>query len=132
MRNLALLDALRVADPIAALAFGGDGCSGSGCFLVTYPGSGRDLRVIASTNDGWDHVSVSLPNRCPNWAEMEHVKRLFFRDDEAAMQLHVPPSDHVNFHPYCLHLWRPQHAEIPRPPARLVGAPPETVKGGAA
>lgn len=131
MRNLALLDAYRVADPIASIAFGGDGCSGSGCFIIPFACSNRELRVIASTDEGWDHVSVSLPNRCPNWAEMEHVKRLFFRDGETAMQLHVPPADHVNHHPYCLHMWRPQQADIPRPPAQLVGAPPQSTEGGA-
>jgi len=65
------------------------------------------MRVMASAGMGWDHVSISRQNRCPNWPEMEHIKRLFFRDDETAMQLHVPPSDHISIHPYCLHLWRP-------------------------
>ena len=37
-----------------------------------------------------------------------------------AMQLHVPPRDHVNIHPNCLHLWRPQFAMIPRPEAWMV------------
>ena len=80
------------------------------------------LRVISSTGEGWDHVSVSLRDRCPTWDELEHVKRLFFRDDEVAMQLHVPPSQHVNVHPYCLHLWRPNDGrEIPLPPSIMVG-----------
>lgn len=81
------------------------------------------LRVIASRGLGWDHVSVSLSNRTPTWDEMEFVKRLFFERDEVAMQLHVPPREHVNNHPYCLHLWRPQAGEIPRPPADMVGVP---------
>jgi hypothetical protein len=79
------------------------------------------LRVIASNGLGWDHVSVSLPYRTPTWAEMELVKRAFFRDHETALQYHVPSADHINYHPYCLHLWRPHHAAIPRPPAKLVG-----------
>jgi hypothetical protein len=54
---------------------------------------------------------------------MDHVKRLFFRDEETAMQLHVPPADHVNNHPHCLHLWRPQDIEIPRPHVEFVGDP---------
>lgn len=86
--------------------------------------NGRVLRVIASAGEGWDHVSVSLPDRTPTWAEMEHVKRLFFKDDETAMQLHVPPAEHINCHPHCLHLWRPHDVAIPRPPAIFV-APPE-------
>lgn len=82
---------------------------------------GVSLRIIATINDGWDHVSVSTQHRCPTWDEMEFVKREFFHPHETAMQLHVPPSDHVNIHPYCLHLWRPNDGrEIPRPPAELV------------
>jgi hypothetical protein len=104
-----------------------------------------ELAIIASNGMGWDHVSVSRADRCPTWDEMELVKRLFFKDDECAMQLHVPPSDHINCHPNCLHLWRPQTADeiaivkltwgdewpqgypdkspgvIPRPPAICVG-----------
>jgi hypothetical protein len=52
------------------------------------------------------------------------MKRLFFREDETAMQLHVPATDHINCHPHCLHLWRPTEVEIPRPPAIMVGPPP--------
>lgn len=91
----------------------------NGWFVV--PFNGVKLRVIQSDGLDWDHVSVSLPNRCPTYDEMEHVRKLFFRDDETVMQLHVPVKDHRNVHQFCLHLWRPQHAEIPRPPAHLVG-----------
>lgn len=79
------------------------------------------LRIIASWVSGWDHVSVSLPDRTPTWDEMERVKRAFFKPEETAYQLHVPPSDHINCHPYCLHLWRHHHSEIPMPPAFMVG-----------
>lgn len=66
------------------------------------------LRCIASCGQGWDHVSVSLFNRCPTWAEMDQVKRLFFEDEEVAMQLHVNGKSKINLHPFVLHLWRPQ------------------------
>lgn len=119
MRNLNLLDIYRDASPSVRDRFGTIGDESSGAFMI--PFEGRDLRVVASSGDGWDHVSVSLSNRTPNWREMEHIKRLFFRDDETAMQLHVPPSDHISVHPYCLHLWRPNDGrEIPRPPAWMV------------
>lgn len=114
-----LLAALRDAEWEAR--FGGPGDEGNGCFKVKSPIDNGELRVLASSGMGWDHVSVSRANRCPNWPEMEHVKHLFFRDNETAMQLHVPPSDHINCHPHCLHLWRPQDAEIPRPPGFMVG-----------
>lgn len=119
MRPLSLLNVFR--DRAWERRFGGEGDDHGGCFKVKSPIDGGDLSIIASTGMGWDHVSVSRPNRCPNWPEMEHVKRLFFRDSETAMQLHVPPADHINCHPHCLHLWRPHDLEIPRPPAFMVG-----------
>lgn len=103
--------------------YGSYGDHETGVFHIPHPRTGVTLKVIASAGLGWDHVSVSLPNRCPNWPEMEHVKRSFFLPHETAMQLHVPPSDHISFHPFCLHLWRPQNLDIPRPPSDLVGAP---------
>jgi hypothetical protein len=69
-------------------------------------------------------VSVSLKNRCPNWQEMCFVKDLFWEDSEVVMQLHVAKSEHINCHPYCLHLWRPQHHQIPLPPSDTVGPKP--------
>lgn len=41
---------------------------------------GAKLTVIASAGEGWEHVSVSTPVRCPTWDEMEFVKRMFFED----------------------------------------------------
>ena len=111
MRNLSLLQ--------AQLLPGWDNA-----WQFASPKTGEVLRVIATEGDGWDHVSVSLHNRVPTWEEMEFVKRLFFKDDEYAMQLHVPPAKHINCHPNCLHLWRPQHRSIPIPDPKLVGATP--------
>lgn len=79
------------------------------------------LKVIACSAEGWEHVSVSLPNRCPTWEEMCFIKDLFWSDDEAVMQLHPRRADYVNNHPYCLHLWRPLDAAIPLPPSEMVG-----------
>lgn len=93
----------------------------NGMFLIPSAADGADLRVIATTGAGWDHVSVSRDNRCPTWAEMEQIAALCFRDGEAAMQLHVPAIDHVNLHPYCLHWWRPTNGKLPRPPKWMVG-----------
>jgi hypothetical protein len=39
---------------------------------------------------------------------MDAIKRLFFHDTETVMQLHVARTSHINLHPFCLHLWRPQ------------------------
>ena len=87
------------------------------CFIkdnITY-------RVIASWGAGWDHVSVSLVDRCPTWEEMCWIKDLFFEPEECVMQLHPPKSRYVNCHPYCLHLWKPHRHTIPLPPTEFVG-----------
>lgn len=124
MRDLRELD--RYRDRAGAIAWAGwAGDETCGMFTVPSPTDGRDLKVIAASGEGWDHVSVSRPTRCPNWPEMEHVKRLFFLDDETAMQLHVPTSQHISIHPYCLHIWRPHEGSIPLPPAYMVGLPSE-------
>lgn len=99
-----------------------------GFFFVRSDVDGHPLKIIASAWMGgeppadppWDHVSISRKDRCPTWEEMEQVKRLFFKPDEVAMQLHVPPTDHISVHPYCLHIWRPCDVAIPMPPAWMV------------
>lgn len=120
MRNLREIDSYRNCSPAVLRMYGNSGDETCGVFNVPFPRTGVVLNIIASSGLGWDHVSVSLPNRCPNWPEMEHVKRMFFLPDETAMQLHVPPSDHISYHPNCLHIWRPHNQEIPRPPADMV------------
>lgn len=121
MRNLRLLDQYRRTDKAVINHFGWAGDEGNGAFEVPSPIDKAPMMVVVSNGDGWEHVSVSRMNRCPNWPEMEHVKRLFFRNDETCMQLHVPETDHISFHPNCLHIWRPTGVEIPRPPSWMVG-----------
>ena len=121
MRNLYLLNKYRVTSGPAISYYGQAGDDTCGAFSVPSPIDGGALMVIASSGGGWDHVSVSRRNRCPNWPEMAHIKKLFFREDETVMELHVPASDHITDHDNCLHLWRPQEVDIPRPPFWMVG-----------
>lgn len=95
----------------------GDGHNGA----YEFPHRGCIMRVVSSDGEGWDHVSVSLAARTPTWEEMDTIKDLFFDEEEAVMQLHPPRSQWINNHPYCLHLWRPQAADIPMPPGWMVG-----------
>jgi hypothetical protein len=93
-----------------------------GAFIV--PFRGVRLRVISSGSDeehGWEHVSVSLNGRCPTWPEMQHVKELFWRDDECVVQFHPPADRYINQHPHCLHMWRRIGSEVELPPLELVG-----------
>lgn len=74
MFNLHLLDRYRFFHP----KMGWEGDSTCGAFSIPSPIDGAPLMVIASQGAGWDHVSVSRVNRCPNWPEMEKIRRLFF------------------------------------------------------
>lgn len=121
MRNLDLLNKFRRTDTGIRAHYRSIGDRTCGAFTMPSPVDSGELCIVASSGEGWDHVSVSRPNRCPNWPEMDHIKRLFFKDEEAAMQLHVPPSENISVHPFCLHLWRPHKTEIPRPPSWMVG-----------
>lgn len=91
----------------------------TGAFMIPMQ-SGKWATVVASDGLGWEHVSVSLPNRCPNWEEMCIIKSLFWDPEEAVMQIHPKDSEYVNNHPYCLHLWRPSWG-VQTPPLELVG-----------
>ncbi len=86
------------------------------------------LRVIATNGEQWEHVSVSLQNRCPTWQEMCHIKEIFWNDDETVIQYHPAKEDYVNYHSYCLHIWKPMNQEIPKPPTILIGPKNETRK----
>lgn len=100
----------------------------NGHFLVPGP-EGHKLFCVVSDGCGWDHVSVSVrsniigatkPPRFPTWTEMEHIKRLFFRDDEVAVQIHPTKASYVN-NAEALHIWRSQDAVYPLPPIGMVG-----------
>jgi hypothetical protein len=90
------LDQLRVSGPAGA---------NCGAFQL------GPLRFVVADGGGWDHVSVSCARRLPTWDEMDSVKRIVFRDDEVAMQLHISDARKVDLCRYCLHLWRPQTAD---------------------
>lgn len=121
MRNLHELDRYRRVDRDVIRFYGWVGDEACGVFEVPSVTDRKPMMVIASSGEGWEHVSVSRKNRCPNWPEMDQIKRMFFRDDETVMQLHVPVADHISVHDNCLHLWRPVDGAIPRPPGWAVG-----------
>lgn len=90
----------------------------NGMFLI-----GTATIIIATDQGGWEHVSVSLQRvaRCPTWEEMCAVKAMFWDPEDAVAQFHPPASAHVNYHPYCLHLWREVGQEFVLPPSWMVG-----------
>lgn len=65
-------------------------------------------RVIVSTadHDGaeWTHASISHPDVMPSYDELVLLHRAVF-GGRWAYQVFAPPSEHVNIHPFALHLW---------------------------
>lgn len=98
-----------------------DSYGNNGAFLINMKGCRYKILVIASNGEGWEHVSVSLSYRTPNWEEMCYIKSLFWDEEDCVVQYHPPKSEYVNFHPFVLHMWRPTNQEIPRPPSIMVG-----------
>lgn len=85
----------------------------SGCFYL--PLDNSLFQVIASTQLGWEHVSISNDERCPTFSEMVAIKEMFFNSGEIAFQIHPKKENYVNFHENCLHLWRPTKTNVPVP-----------------
>lgn len=97
-----------------------------GAYQISFPGEARGICIIASNGFGWEHVSVSFgrgSTKTPSWDTMCKVKDLFWDEETTVMQIHPPRSKWVNYHPGCLHLWRPLHPTppIPEPHWSMVG-----------
>jgi hypothetical protein len=121
MKDLTYLDKYRIPIPEVCLEGSGElDLRHNGAFAFAI--KGVYVHVLAARDRGWQHVSVSCGDRTPTWEEMSTVKKMFFEDHEVVMQLHVAIEDHINIHPYTLHLWRPisKLKKIPLPPKDLV------------
>ena len=96
--------------------------------LVTYvrgyffdPVTQKRWFFIFTKSLGWEHLSISQPNKTPTWDVMCRVKDIFWRGDEACVEYHPKEEDYVNMHEHCLHIWRPYLDELPTPPPIMVG-----------
>ena len=83
--------------------------------------TGKWLNFIFSYQLGWEHLSVSMPNKTPTWDQMCIMKNIFWNEDEACVQYHPRKDDYVNMHSHCLHIWKPTDEYLPIPPSILVG-----------
>jgi len=103
----------------------------NGAFVISSEQINFPLHVIASDQMGWEHVSVSLPHRCPTWEEMSMIKGLFWDAGDCVIQIHPAIDDYVNNHPFCLHLWRKSGTNnfYQKPPNAMVGIPDKLING---
>ena len=107
---------------ISPAGFESDSTDGNnGVFMVKSMKLKRPLRCIISDGGGWEHVSVSLPDRCPTWEEMCFIKSVFWDAEDVCIQYHPREADYVNVHSFCLHIWRPTFCSLPVPDPIMIG-----------
>jgi hypothetical protein len=89
-----------------------------GFFVLMHKGAELRMMSGGEAHEGmpWEHVSVSLHDRCPTWDEMSLVKDLFWLPTETVIQFHPPKVKHINFMEYCLHLWSRSDVVYELPP----------------
>ncbi len=56
-------------------------------------------------NKYWLHVSFSRKNRIPDYDDIIRIKKHFIGENKKAIMIFPEKENHVNLHPYCLHLW---------------------------
>ena len=110
-----ILDSKRIYSE--GLDFSHDGIKGYICIDRV------DMSFVASWGGGWEHVSVAPIKKkiTPSWEMMCKVKDIFFKPDEAVIQIHPKKDEYVNNMPNCLHLWRCTCKEMTLPPSFMVG-----------
>jgi len=72
--------------------------------------------VFGGDECGWEHLSVSPYNhkKMPSWEDLCKLKDMFWKDDEACIQIHPKKSEYVNIQKNCLHIWRNTKVELPK------------------
>ena len=60
---------------------------------------------VEEDNKQWLHLSVAHPSRMPTYKNLAYLKRHWAGDDRKCIMVFPEASMHVNFHPYCLHLF---------------------------
>lgn len=61
--------------------------------------------TVKSDDKLWYHVSFSRAKNIPTYADCLYVKEVFVGADRCAIQIFPERRYHVNFHPFCLHLY---------------------------
>lgn len=72
----------------------------------------RNIEILVSyaphpTDGGteWLHASIVRADRMPDYHDLTFLHRAVFAGGGYAYQVFAPPSQHVNIHDQCLHLW---------------------------
>ena len=78
------------------------------------------LRIAASAAlypcGAWIHASCSRVNVMPTYYDLRDLRDVVIGPERPCAQVFQVDSEHVNIHPFCLHLWAPlQAANWPLP-----------------
>lgn len=67
-------------------------------FSGMYYGFNLSATLVCTWGAGWEHVSISPTRKSytPSWDDMCRLKDVFFKDDEAVIQIHPPKSEYIN------------------------------------
>ena len=102
------------------------GLSGIRCNM-DLPFAGRfvygTMVVTQATYEGQEilHASVSAQDRMPLYDHLTTLHRAVY-GKRPAYQVFVPPDEHVNDHPWCLHLWGRADGRPMLPNFRMFGS----------
>ncbi len=61
--------------------------------------------AVGDSSGPWLHASISRPDRMPEYQDLVDLHYAVWGSDGWAYQVFAPQGDHVNIHPYALHLW---------------------------
>jgi hypothetical protein len=63
------------------------------------------LEPEAHNGVDWWHLSMSRAKQLPSWGELTRAKELWLGPKAHAVQVLSNDDEHINIHPFCLHLW---------------------------
>ena len=65
-----------------------------------------EISVLKGFEDGHWHISISHPRRYPTWEEIKAARYDLLPHDITMAMILPPPTEYVNVHQNCFHLWQ--------------------------
>lgn len=68
---------------------------------------GTSIIITSAWHEGeaWVHASIAHQDHMPTYEELALLHKAVWQGRGWSYQVFAPPSDHVNIHPFALHLW---------------------------
>lgn len=90
---------------MAPRVYGADGWimrlrAGGGSVIVSYA-----TWPMGADEEDWVHASISFKETMPTYEDLVTLHKAVWKGKGWAYQVFAPDQDHVNIHPFALHLW---------------------------